>query len=210
MKKILLFTAAASLTLGLGACSSDHNGLNPKKVKNQSFELSNRTEPGNAKNPRRKIDIDQGRFGFVRVHEGPDGRMPGNQPNVDFENLADTVSRVAVNLPHVSDVATLVTSRAALIGYQTDSDNRHLTAEQVKSTAMSVLPRYYHVYVTDDPTLIKDIARFRNLPPTTDIQQMLDTTVKEMKKQSPQGRDMGPNENPNGEPKKGIDKDTTS
>lgn len=200
MKKIILLAAAVSVSVGLPACSSAKNGLNPNNYQNQSFELSNGSEPWNAKNPRTGKNVADGRFGFVRVQEGPNGRTPGRQPNLDYEDLADKVSRLAVNLPNVQDVATLVTSRAVLIGYRTDSDNRKLTARQVKSTAMSVLPRFYHIYLTDNPSMIKDIARFHDLPPNTDVQEMLNTTIDEMKKQSPQGPNMGPHENPNGEP----------
>lgn len=205
MNKFIPLSIAVSLiSVGTG-CSSANNGLNPNNYRHQSYELSNRSEPGNAKNPWTKGDSDNGRYGYVRVHQGPDGRTPGKQPTLDFEDLADKVSRLAVNLPNVYDVATLVTSRAALIGYQTDSDHRKLTAHQVKSAAMSVLPRFYHVYLTDDPTLIKKISRFRELSPNADVNKMLEATIRDMKSRSPQGPDMGPNENPNGEPKNGTD-----
>lgn len=207
MKKIALIFAAASISFGIIGCSAKNNGLNPKNYQKQSFELSNGSEPGNAKNHRTAQNVADGRFGFVRVHEGPDGKTPGRQPNLDYEDLADKISRLAVNLPDVHDVATLVTSRDVLIGYRTDSSNRKLTAHQVKNTAMAVVPRFYHIYLTDDPNMIKNIARFRDLPPNSDVQEMLGATIDEMKKESPQGPKMGPNENPNGEPLK-KNKDT--
>ncbi|HET7658384.1 MAG TPA: YhcN/YlaJ family sporulation lipoprotein, partial [Bacillales bacterium] len=89
-----------------------------------------------------------------------------------------------------------------------DSDDRTLIAHQVRNAAFSVLPRFYHVYLTDDPTMIKNIARFRELPPNADVKRMLDATIHEMKKRSPQGPDLGPDENPNGEPKNGMDTKT--
>lgn len=205
MNKFIPLSFSTSLIFGLSACSSANNGLNPKNYQHQSYELSNRSEPGNAKNPWTKDDMENGRYGYVRVHQGPDGRTPGKVPTLDYEDLADKVSRLAVNLPNVYDVATLVTSRAALIGYQTNSEDRALTVQQVKSAAMSALPRFYHVYLTDDPTMIKKISRFREQSPNKSLNNALEATIREMKNQSPQGTDMGPNENPNGEPKNGTD-----
>lgn len=207
MKKALTLLAAATTfaSFGLTGCSSENNGLNPKNFQNQSYELSNRTEPDNGKNPRTQSDIDQGHFGFVRVQEGPDGKAPGEIPALDFEEIANIISRLAVNYTDVQDVATLVTSKEVLIGYQTDTDNHDLVADKVKRTALSVVPGSYHVYVTDDPTLIKDITRFRDLAPTRDIQQMLDATIREMKNQSPQGKDTDDGKNANNEDKSGKD-----
>ncbi|HEX7065540.1 MAG TPA: YhcN/YlaJ family sporulation lipoprotein [Bacillales bacterium] len=207
-KAITLLTVTILATFGLSACSPGNNGMNPKNYQNQSYELSNRTEPDNAKNPRTQSDVEQGHFGFVRIQEGPDGKAPGEIPSLNFEEMADIISRLAVNYTDVHDVATLVTSKEVLIGYHTDTNNRDLAADQVKRTALSVVPGFYHVYVTDDPTLIKDIAEFRDLAPTRDIQQMLDATIREMKKQSPQGWNADDGKNPNNEEKRKMGANT--
>lgn len=211
MKKALTLLAVATTfaSFGLTGCSSENNGLNPKNFQNQSFELSNRTEPDNGKNPRTQTDKDQGHFGFVRVQEGPDGKAPGEIPALDFEEMANIISRLAVNYTDVHDVATLVTSKEVLIGYHSDSNNRDLTADQIKRTALSVVPGFYHVYVTDDPEMIKDISEFRDLAPTRDIEEMLDSTIQEMKNQSPQGKDADDGKNANNEEKHGKDAEKT-
>lgn len=86
-----------------------------------------------------------------------------------------------------------------LIAYQTDSKNRNETADQVKKTAISIVPRYYHVYLSDQPEMIKQIEGYSGLDPNSrDIDQILNSTIKEMLK-SPQGRKLNSGENANGE-----------
>lgn len=82
--------------------------------------------------------------------------------------------------------------------YKTDSTNRFETADQVKKTAISVVPRYYHVYVSDNPRMFQDIERFGRLDANSrNIDQILQQTIKEMLK-SPQGRKVSSGENENG------------
>ncbi|HET7627567.1 MAG TPA: YhcN/YlaJ family sporulation lipoprotein [Bacillales bacterium] len=201
MKKWVILTLTAVLSSGLTGCSPGNNGLNPNNYQNQTMQLENRTQQGNNRNPRNDQDAAEGHFGFVRLQDGPDGRTPGGTPTLNFEDLADAISRLVVNYPDVHDVATLVTSKEILIGYKTDSENRKLVADQVKRAALSLAPRFYHIYVTDDPSVLRDISRFRDLPPRTDVQEMLNATINEMQTHSPQGKDVSPSENPNGESK---------
>lgn len=208
MKKILIFLAV--MTLGLSACSSTNNGLNPKNTKGNNGNtantqnLSTGSEPGNRQNAQTKNDTSNGRFGYVRHQRAPGANKEARDGGVahqDLEQLADRIGRLSVRLPNVTDTSTLVTNRDVLIGYKTDSDNRKLTANQVKNTAISIVPRYFHVYVTDDSHIIPDIQRFQNLSPTHDIDNMLDDTIKEMKRSSPQGGPVEQKENQNGEDK---------
>jgi hypothetical protein len=69
----------------------------------------------------------------------------------------------------------------------------------VKKTALSVVPRYYHVYVADNPQLMKDIERFGRLDSNArNIDQLLDATIQQMLKY-PQGKKLNDGENENGE-----------
>lgn len=202
MKKMLMLMATLMLTLS--ACSSENNGMNPQNKETNTQNLSTDSEPGNRQNDMTKNDSANGRFGFVRHQKAPrkNKEARGDDiPKQNLEQLADRIGRLSVRLPNVNDTSTLVTNREVLIGYQTDSQNRKKTADQVKNTAMSIIPRYFHVYVTDDPQIIPDIQRFQNLTHTQDIENMLDDTIMEMKQSSPQGKDVNEGENPNGEDK---------
>src|SRR5699024_2855879 len=129
-------------------------------------------------------DTTQGRFGFVRHQQNMTTNKEARKGEVtkpNLEQMADTISRLTVRLPKVYDASVLVTRQEVLIGYKTDTKKRNESADQVKKTAMSVVPRYYHIYVTDSPNIIPDIQRFQNLPPTKNIDSMLQSTMKEMK-----------------------------
>ena len=64
---------------------------------------------------------------------------------------------------------------------------------------MSIVPRYYHVYVSDDKTMAQDIENFAQLEPDSEgIDYTINQTIKRMLK-SPQGYRMSDVENENGE-----------
>ena len=140
-------------------------------------------------------------FGYVR-HQRT-GIMGQDNTNayqaIDREQIADMIGRFSLMAQNVDDVSTLVTDEEVLIVYKTDSADRFETADQVKKMAMSVVPRWYHVYVTDDTSLRKDVENFATLDTDSrDVESLVDGVVKQMLK-SPQGRDMSTGENANGE-----------
>ncbi|MGM0875461.1 MAG: YhcN/YlaJ family sporulation lipoprotein [Bacillota bacterium] len=140
-------------------------------------------------------------FGYVRHQKSgiPNDVTLTRTPGLDREQTANTISSLIVQLPNVNDVATLVTDEEVLVAYESDSDNRFETADQVKKTALSAIPRYYHVYVSDNPTMIQQIEAYSPLDSTSrDIDEILNKTIKEMLK-SPQGRALNKGENANGE-----------
>jgi hypothetical protein len=139
-------------------------------------------------------------FGYVRHQKNP---IRGNNNSdhfdaVDREKLADSISKLSSDLPNVNDVATLVTDEEVLIAYNTDSKNRNLTADQVKRTALSFVPRYYHVYVSDDSNLIKNVESYATLSSNSrNVDSLVDQLIKKMLK-SPQGNTISQVENENG------------
>lgn len=149
----------------------------------------------NVKNKNKSED-----FGYVRHQKNPiAGRNNGDHYlAIDREKLADSISKLSTDLPNVNDVATLVTDEEVLIAYNTDSKDRNLTADQVKRTAMSVVPRFYHVYVTDNKNLIKNVESYATLGSNSrNNDSLVDKLIVQMLK-SPQGRPMSEVENENG------------
>jgi hypothetical protein len=137
-------------------------------------------------------------YGYVRHQKNPMAKSSDLYVAVDREKLADSISKVSTDLPNVHDVATLVTDEEVLIAYATDSKDRNLTADQVKRTAMSFVPRYYHVYVTDNPNLIKNVESYANLSSNSrNADQLVDRLILKML-DSPQGYITSNNENENG------------
>ncbi|MFD1737750.1 YhcN/YlaJ family sporulation lipoprotein [Bacillus salitolerans] len=206
MKKPLLLVGIAFLSL-LTACQyeafSDDEEFYSENGK--AIHLTERNETYNENNLRDGKDNDIGtKFGFVRHQKSP---IPGDRdeyyfddmPALDREKVADIISKMAVLLPNVNDVATLVTDEEVLVAYETDSANRFETADQIKKTAISVVPRYFHVYVSDNPRMIREIEKYGQLDSNSrDIDSILDVTIKEMLN-DPQGRKLNDGENANGE-----------
>lgn len=199
MKKITIITCILSLYV-LTACNNDSavEGLynesgNTINVNNQRSDIYNQNR-----------EKDSPEFGYVRHQKSPTAgeQMSVNHASVfDREKIADAISKLCTALPNVDDVSTLVTDEEVLIVYNTEADDRNLTADQVKKTAMSFVPRSYHVYVSDDTSLRKNVESFSTMTSGNGKKEYaIDKLIKDMKK-SPQGEKLNNDENANGETK---------
>ncbi len=145
-------------------------------------------------------------YGFVREVKSP---VPGKTEDIrrsdalDREKTASIISKMTVALPNVLDSSVVVTDAEVFISYklsETDSKTRFETADQVKKTAMSVVPRWYHVYVTDDPALKQNVENIGSIDPySSNKDNTVEDTIRLMKESSPQGRKVSETENENGE-----------
>jgi hypothetical protein len=209
MNKKLLLVGVSALSI-LTACqyeafSDQDQEFYKEKTGNKAVYISDENELYNNRNVRNGGNDDKGTdFGYVRHQKSP---VPGDQdeyylnemPALDKEQVADMISKMAILLPNVNDVGTLVTDEEVLVAYETDSENRFETADQVKKTAIAVVPRYFHVYVSDDPMMIDEIQKYGQLDANSrDIDQILNATIKDMLT-APQGRKISDGENANGE-----------
>ena len=210
MKKTIIalgICGAAALT----GCANDNASTDNRDGKTGIYQQSGNTLNVNDQRPdlynedgRKGLKDTSEDFGYVRHQRtgvmGTDNNMDVYQA-IDREQIADMIGRYSLMAQNVDDVSTLVTDEEVLIVYKTDSDNRFETADQVKKMAMSVVPRWYHVYVSDDPNLRNEVENFASLDTDSrDVDTMVDGVVKQMLK-SPQGRDMSTGENANGEGK---------
>ncbi|MGJ7920117.1 YhcN/YlaJ family sporulation lipoprotein [Neobacillus sp. LXY-4] len=184
---------------------------NTINVNNQRAELYN--EGNHDKNLRDKSED----FGYVRHQRNPvmgTNSSGDHYAAIDREQLANIISQLSTDVPNVDDVSTLVTDEEVLVVYKTDSKNRNETADQVKKTAISVVPRWYHVYVSDNTKLRKNVENFATLDSDSrNVDRNLDRIITQMLS-SPQGRAINAGENANGEKEGGtnnhLDKDNIS
>ncbi|WP_019156179.1 YhcN/YlaJ family sporulation lipoprotein [Robertmurraya massiliosenegalensis] len=186
MNKIFLFISVSFLFL-ITACNNDDaavEGLynksgNTINVNDQRADIYN-------KNGKNKSED----FGYVRHQKEP--IMGSNVSNdhyeaMDREKTADTISKLCTDIPNVDDVSTLVTGEEVIIVYATETENRNLAADQVKKTAMSVVPRWFDIYVTDNTALRKNVESYATMDSDSKkVEYALDELIKEIKK-SPQG-----------------------
>ncbi len=201
MKKIFIVVSLCALMAATGCQAVMDNNSPIARENHEIVNFRNRSEGFNVINPDKDYHEFQ-RFGFVRHKKETALPRGGTHPHIalyDPELLADAISKLALKLPNVHDVATLVTDRHVLVAYETNSDNRFETADQVKKTAMSAVPRFFNVYVSDKPQMINSIERFGSLSTRTEgVDDVLENTINEML-ESPQGRRISASENENGE-----------
>ncbi|HLR79877.1 MAG TPA: YhcN/YlaJ family sporulation lipoprotein [Bacillota bacterium] len=109
---------------------------------------------------------------------------------MDRDEMADLITRMILRNDGFEEVATLVTDQEVLIVYE---KNNEISAENAASlankSAMSVLPRFFEVYVSDNASLIPDIHSLHNSTTTNkNYNNTLDRIKTEMKK-APQGNE---------------------
>lgn len=207
--KRLIVTLSIFISMAATGCQGLTGNDSPIARENQEIiHQKNKSSAGlNVINPDKSYDELQS-FGFVRHQKEtalPHGETKPSIALYDPELLADAISKLSILIPGVHDVATLVTDRHVLVAYSANSENRNETADQVKRTAMSCVPRFFHVYVSDNPDMMEGIERFKNHSSRSDhVYDVLEHTIEEMLK-SPQGTRISASENENGE-YDGIDK----
>lgn len=200
MHNTWLWTGISTIVL-LSGCAQMNESTSLYEKSGTTINVRSRNDLYNEHGVRNGTDSRLTNFGYVRHQKSP---IPGDTtqyatiPVLNRENVADLISKLCTQLPNVYDVGTLVTDDTVFVVYKTDSTNRFETADQVKKTAISVVPRYYHVYVSDNPRMFQDIERFGRLDANSrNVDQILQQTIKDMLK-SPQGRKVSSGENENG------------
>jgi ribosomal protein S17E len=195
------------LLLSTAGCSKDMANRDVYEESGDTINVNNKREElyneGGGQGVRNVSD----NYGFVRHQKSPiQGDRGGTQhySAIDREQVANIISQLSTDIPNVNDVATLVTDQEVLVSYRTDSKDRNHTADQVKRTAMSVVPRYYHVYVSDNTNLMRDVENLANLDSTSkNARNLVNGLVQQMKK-SPQGSRMSDSEDENGATKEDV------
>jgi hypothetical protein len=200
LKKLILIIGLSAIT-ALTGCSKDmrNNDVyeesgNTINVNNKRSELYNEGAGLSARDKSTN-------YGFVRHQKSPvlnDNDTNNHYVALDREQLANIISKASTNNPNVHDAATLVTDQEVLIVYSTDTKNRNLTADQVKRTAFSVVPGWYHVYVSDNSHLMRDITALAKFDSThRNARGSVNQLIKQMSK-SPQGYRLEKGQDENG------------
>ncbi|NGP46172.1 hypothetical protein G4V62_14885 [Bacillaceae bacterium SIJ1] len=121
-------------------------------------------------------------------------------PSINKRHLAGAISELATSIDDVSDTTTLATDKEVLIAYQGNGDDREELADQVKKSALSLIPRWYHVYVADDADLQSELERLGELPAEAEATRTeVDQMIEHMIANYPQGEKVSTVENENGE-----------
>ncbi|WP_409974173.1 YhcN/YlaJ family sporulation lipoprotein [Bacillus sp. Bva_UNVM-123] len=184
IKKSLIIFSICGLA-ALTACQNHMANEGPYQKSGNTINVNNeRADIYNRNNGNNKSE----NYGYVRHQRSPimgENMAYEQYAAIDREQLADIISKNCTNVPHVDDISTLVTDKEVLVIYHTDSDNRTHTAEQVKKMAMSVVPRWFHIYVSDNTNLRKNVENYATVNSNSaNSRYGLDKLINEMKKSS--------------------------
>lgn len=171
-------------------------GCQDTKEEEANNKMDDDTLNGNAMDSYNEEPKD-GQVGYVRFNKkqlNQDAEKK-REIKVNREQMADMISRMILRYDNFDDVATVVTDNEVLVAYKKAGDmDREQAADMVQKTAYSLVPSFYHVYVSDNPASFGDIQSLGN---STVYDQgyndTIDSIIKKMKK-SPQGKNMNTKE----------------
>ncbi|WP_139490727.1 YhcN/YlaJ family sporulation lipoprotein [Brevibacillus dissolubilis] len=83
-----------------------------------------------------------------------------NSVYVDRDALAQVVGNVTASVPGVNNTTVLVSDEEVFVGIRTENNRDGKTATtKARMNAMSVSPRYFKVYVTNNQAMIDELSR---------------------------------------------------
>ncbi|WP_165767927.1 YhcN/YlaJ family sporulation lipoprotein [Virgibacillus indicus] len=132
------------------------------------------------------------RLGYVRYTKDQlnNDAERNHAVTMDRTQMANMITRIILRNDGFNEVATLVTDEEVLIAYDKNEDiDEDIAADIAKKTAVSVMPEFFDVYVSDNDTLIRDIHSLHNSTTTNkNYDNTIDSIIDEMKNSS-QGKD---------------------
>ncbi|KZE54033.1 sporulation protein [Brevibacillus parabrevis] len=99
------------------------------------------------------------KMGYVQTNRASMKTAGAQNVYVDRDALAQAVGNVTTSCPGVQQSTVLVTDEEIFVGLNTQGADARTAKNQAKMNAQSISPRYYKVYVTDNPNDIQEIAR---------------------------------------------------
>ncbi|CCQ97681.1 hypothetical protein CULT_690039 [[Clostridium] ultunense Esp] len=103
-------------------------------------------------------------YGLVRLTRRELDQVRQSTVGYDRNHLAQLVAQAVSSLSGVRDVTILVTDDHAYVGYSTAEPSGQVESldQQVKKSAQSVLPSYYDVFTSTNPSLTNEVIRLTN------------------------------------------------
>ena len=181
----LLYSIGIMVLITMTACGMDNPKTDQDKIAEELDPTRNKETP---------VDPEwDSRLGYVNYTKDQfKNEADRNEAiKMDRNNMADTIARIILRNDGFEEIATLVTDEEVLIAY--DKNDEILTdeaaAELAKKSAESVTPRFFDVYVSNNPALIPNIQSLHNsTTKRSNYDNTLEQIISEMEK-SPQGRE---------------------
>ncbi|MGJ9457496.1 YhcN/YlaJ family sporulation lipoprotein [Oceanobacillus sp. CF4.6] len=176
--KSLIFIALAVTTI-LTGCNTTDNTMTEQE------QIADELDP--SRNYEAPADDDQ--IGYVRYTKEQfenDTVNDDKEITIDRNEMADMITRIILKNNGFNEVATLVTDREVLIAYDRNENTAEEEAADIaKKTAMSIMPSYFDIYVSDNETLMQDIQSLHNSSTENrDYDNTINMIIEEMQKSS--------------------------
>jgi hypothetical protein len=137
---------------------------------NRDYDLGKTRTPGT------RIGRDQIPYGYAH-HSSNDADVIyqgyGANMYIDRQIVAEAISQIVVGLQDVTDATVVVSDDTCVIGYQGIGDEVELH-DHVWRSGLSVTPRWFKVYATNDPSLLEQLNDLGTQPEghTMNLNQM--------------------------------------
>ncbi|GIO28636.1 YhcN/YlaJ family sporulation lipoprotein [Ornithinibacillus bavariensis] len=179
--KVLI--SIVSVSILLSACAHTDTSTGERE------QVLDQLDPNRENKTQNTTDIND-KFGYVNYKRDQlvQDREDNHVASINRVEMADTIARLILRNEGFNQVAALVTDEHVLIAYDRDEGlSSEVAADIASKTAVSVMPAFYDVYVTDNDTLIPDIQSLHNTTTSSmNYNNTINRIIKEMKK-SPQG-----------------------
>ncbi|QKY69810.1 YhcN/YlaJ family sporulation lipoprotein [Lentibacillus sp. CBA3610] len=186
-KWIFLFSLLTAVILA-GCGGTDNAADDERQQAEERDQIVEELDPEQETTPSNPSGDDK--LGYVRYTKEQIDNEGENEHSVtiDRTSLANMITRIILRNDGFAEAATLVADDKTLIAYdkedELDSDQ---AADIANKTAVSILPGYFDVYVSDDETLIQDIQSLHNSNiQDNEYDNTIDQIIDRMQ-QSPQG-----------------------
>ncbi|MCG7319492.1 YhcN/YlaJ family sporulation lipoprotein [Brevibacillus laterosporus] len=81
---------------------------------------------------------------------------------IDRDALAQAVGQVVCSVPGIDNATVLVTDEEIFVGVKTSDKDDHSATVKARNSALSISPRYYKVYLTNDQNMTKELSHVAN------------------------------------------------
>lgn len=183
MNKVFLLPFLLILATTIAGCGNN-NATNEHEQIVEELDPEKENQPSNP--------AQDNKLGYVKYTKDQlnNESEQNHSVTIDRTKLANMITRIILRNDGFDEVATLVTDEIALIAYSKEEEMESVNAADIaKKSAVSVLPGYFDVYVSENNMLIQDIQSLHNSRiQENNYDSTINRIIKEMKK-SPQGKD---------------------